>query len=70
MKNIIEKPRNAAKGAYNMWHRALGVESDSDIDLYKSLSQDDFDRISEKYGIENTVEYIREMESRMNKKGE
>jgi len=69
MKNPMSTSRRAINTAFGSWHKTLGLNTDSDLDLYKSLSQDDFRRISDKYGIDNTANYIKEMESRMLKQG-
>ena len=69
MKDPLESSRRAAKGAFNQWHGALGIATDSDLDLYKSLEETDIDRIVKKYGVEQTTEYIQEMEKRISKQG-
>jgi len=69
MKNPMETSNKAIRGAFSSWHKTLGLNTDSDLDLYKSLSQEDFRRISDKYGMDNTANYIQEMEKRMLKQG-
>lgn len=69
MKDPISRNRNAVNKSFNRWHGVLGIETDSDLDLYKSLTEEDFKRISQKYGQPETISYIQEMESRMMKQG-
>lgn len=69
MRNPVDASNKSIRGAFNSWHKALGINTDSDLDLYKSLSQDDFKRISERYGFDSTTTYIQEMEKRILKSG-
>jgi hypothetical protein len=69
MKNPMDTSNKAIRGAFSSWHKTLGINTDSDLDLYKTLDENDFKRITDKYGMENTTSYIQEMEKRMQKMG-
>ena len=45
--------------------KATGGTVDPQLALYNRLTQEQFARIAERYGIEKTAEYVREMEQRL-----
>lgn len=51
------------KGLENVT-KAYGVETDPQLRNYNSLQQDDFQAIAKRFGMEETAQYIEEMERR------
>jgi hypothetical protein len=60
--DAIKELRRVAREAFRGVHRASGKPADDDVRLYESLSEEDFDRMSKMYGIDETLRYIRTME--------
>ena len=55
--------------AFNTLDRAVGAETDEDLKLYNSLEPRHFGEIVKRYGEDNTLKYIQEMEKRRLKRG-
>ena len=62
--SVFGKLNGAAKTAFDRAAQMGGSSEDSDLRLYDTLQESDFDRILQQYGADETVEYIRRMESR------
>jgi hypothetical protein len=58
------KMKNAARQAFDRVSRASNLETDSDLRLYNTLKPDDFQRIVQQYGANETVQYIQKMEAK------
>jgi len=59
MLNRLDK---VAGGAFNRYDKVMGESTDPDVRLYNTLSKDDFVFISNKYGVDDTADYIETME--------
>ena len=66
---MFDKLNKVTPRAFNTLDRAMGREVDEDLRLYETLQPDDFSKITEQYGADNTLEYIQEMERRRLKGG-
>jgi len=53
------------EGAKEM-REALGMETDPQLISYSKLKDEDFNAMQEDLGMDATVQYIKEMEARMN----
>ncbi len=60
----IDQARSATSNAFNQTATMAGVSNDPDVRLYERLSQDDLMQLSQKYGLNQMIEYIRTMESK------
>jgi hypothetical protein len=65
----IDRIRNATHSGFVNVQKAMGVDTDLDLRIYKGLSTDAFPAIVDNFGEEATVTYIEEMEKRRLKMG-
>lgn len=65
----IQDSKSATKQAFNEAMDAVGIETDPDLKLYKSLTPEDYDRVSRKYGVDTVAEWIVAMENKKRLKG-
>jgi len=61
----VKKLRDAFKNEFLQMRAATGGTIDPQLALYNRLTQEQFARIAERYGLEKTAEYVREMEQRL-----
>lgn len=66
---MFDRINKVTPRAFNTLDRAMGRQTDDDLRLYESLQPEDFNKISQQYGADNTLEYIQEMERRRLKGG-
>ena len=55
--------------AFQTLDQVFGVTKDDDLDIYNTLTPEDFPHIATRYGADNTAEYIQEMERKRMKGG-
>ena len=55
--------------AFKTLDQVFGVTKDDDLDMYNTLTPEDFPHIATRYGADNTAEYIQEMERKRMKGG-
>ena len=60
----LDNMRKATSDGVRNVQRAIGVDTDIDLRIYKGLSANDFPEIVKNFGGEATVAYIEEMEKR------
>ena len=65
----MKKLREAFKSEFLQMRKATGGTVDPQLALYKRLTKQQFNKIVDRYGIEGTAEYIREMEQRAAREG-
>lgn len=41
--------------------QAVGIEDDPDVALYDKLTPEQLEKMRENYGLENTIDYIKDM---------
>jgi len=74
----MKKPKNAfeasmetankgTKGAVDHVKKMFGIPEDESVRLYQRLKPEDFPKLIEKFGEDATLEYIRRMETRLQK---
>jgi hypothetical protein len=68
VKNIFDAPKRAASNAFDMMKKSAGVNRDPDLSNYMQLKPEDFDDITQEYGIDVTTKYIAEMEEQLAKR--
>lgn len=70
-KNVLEAAMNTAaagaSGAMNQVKGIFGVPKDESVRLYQQLKPEDFNKLIAHFGEEKTLEYIRRMETRLQK---
>ena len=59
---MIKRLDNVAGGAFNRFDKVMGESTNPDVRLYNTLNADDFTFISNKYGVDDTADYIETME--------
>ena len=59
---MFDKLDKATGRAFNRMDAVRGESSDPDVQLYNTLTKDDFVGISNEYGAEQTLDYINTME--------
>jgi hypothetical protein len=55
--------------AFKTLDTVFGGVQDNDLDTYDTLTPEDFPHLATRYGVDNTAEYIQEMERRRLKGG-
>ena len=65
----MKKLREAFKNEFLQMRSATGGTVDPQLALYKRLTESQFNKIVERYGLEGTADYIREMEQRSAREG-
>lgn len=60
----VSKLRKASSKALDRARVVSGQSNDQDLRIYENLTMDDFKRISDQYGQEATIQYIKYMEAR------
>jgi hypothetical protein len=67
----VNKPLDSLTKAIDMavpaLHNAMGMSTDIELENYKRLTPDDFDEVARRFGLDDTVGYIEDMERRMTK---
>jgi len=71
LRRRIEAAKIAAQQASNRVHDLVGSPRDPQLVLYLSHTRADFEKMRQRYGAEETMRYINEMEKRLlvHKKG-
>lgn len=60
---------NGAKQAITTVQDVFGTPKDTDVQVYQALDERDFQELEAVFGAEDTVEYIRKMETKLQKSG-
>jgi hypothetical protein len=66
---VFDNLRNAASSAFDQGRKMTGHTTDHDLMLYNSLNEHSLSAIAGKYGVENTIRYIQQMEAKRMKEG-
>ena len=66
---VFDNLSKATSKAFQSMDSVVGNSPDEDVRLYESLKEDDFIVISQKYGADDTADYIREMETKRMRRG-
>ena len=69
MKFSFDRMANAVGRGIEQMKRSYGIEPDPDVRAYNALQPDDFDAIAREFGMEQTSQYIEDMERRRIKRG-
>jgi len=64
MENPLSSMPPIMEGAMKGWDKVLSGNVDTDLALYNTLSTDDMKGIMKEYGLDNTLTYIKTMESK------
>lgn len=59
---MMDRIRKATSSAFSNVHRRMYGDKDDDLRIYDSLTPRDFFDMTQEFGEDNVVEYIREME--------
>lgn len=62
--SVFDRGIKNTTSAFDRSMKRLGIQTDEDVALYESLEPGMFKNLSEKFGEENVLEYIRSMESK------
>ena len=62
IKDGLVQLADATKEALHRIRKASGMTTDKDIMVYESFKPEDFDTLTQLYGEDSVLEYIREME--------
>jgi len=65
----VKKLKEAFKNEFLQMRQATGGTVDPQLALYKRLTEEQFNKIVDRYGLEKTAEYVREMEQRSAREG-
>lgn len=63
MDSVNDLKKAFSRGARDV-KRAVGIEDDPDVALYNRMTPEHLEKLREHYGLDNTVEYIQDMEYR------
>ncbi len=63
-RSAISRTSNATQRAFQIVHRNMATPSDPDLEIYQSLKPEDFASIMQRFGVDNTLHYIRTMEAK------
>lgn len=61
---MFDRLQAQATRAFDNISNAVGGNSDPDLDLYNTLTEDDFPKLIRRYGDDNVLEYIQLMEKK------
>jgi hypothetical protein len=64
MKKVINRAQKATDKAVERSMNLAGTTSDPDVLFYNSIKPEEFDAIASRFGVNETMEYIQDMESR------
>ena len=65
MTDLSETVGEAFKQSQSIFREALGIKSDPGLELYRSMTDDDFEAVRMKLGDEATFAYIRQQEAKL-----
>jgi len=60
----IEGSTSAVQEAFGKARDTSGISRDDEVNRYNQLKPEHFEALVEKHGLENVIQYIKEMESR------
>lgn len=63
IKSALNRKMKATKQAFSNVRSNSGQQTYRPLELYEKLKPEDFSKIAEKYGINNTIDYIKTMEA-------
>ena len=66
---MIDRLDKIVPKAFQTLDQVFGVTKEDDLDIYNTLTPEDFPHIATRYGADNTAEYIQEMERKRMKGG-
>lgn len=61
---VFDRIKNATSKAFDRVGKTAGIPTDPDLKLYQSLQQPDFEKLTQKFGQDNVLQYIQAMESK------
>lgn len=59
---VFDRLKKATQTAFNRVGKTASVVSDPDLNLYGKLKPEDFGKLINQYGADQTLQYIKEME--------
>ncbi len=59
---MFDKITKVTDRAFDRVAKSVGVNYDQDLEIYRSLKPEHFPLLVKKYGMDNVVEYVSEME--------
>jgi len=64
MDSAIQRTISAVDKAFQHTTKRFGLGTDKDLNLYQTLTMDDFQDLTRDFGETNVLQYIQEMEKR------
>lgn len=64
MPDLFDNMVEAYRDAFGVMKGVVGKQSDPELEAYEMLDKEGFDKLREKYGLEELTTYIRRMEAR------
>jgi len=61
---VFDRMQKATKSAFDKVGKVAGISADADLNLYNKLKPEDFGQIVNKFGADQALAYIKEMEHR------
>lgn len=61
---VFNRMQSATQKAFDRVGKTADIPIDPDLKIYQSLQPKDFDAMTQRYGADNVMQYIKQMEGR------